>query len=138
MESSATAAPIQRADVRRGSRGVRRVRAALDRTLRSFRRQVLGIAPDEVSFDRRGFRSTEPHVRLHLERVGLSFLMGYHQALDDDRPDSLEAGLATVELPWRGFAFEGAAMALVLRDWIAPWRASRYAEFLAGPGAPHG
>jgi hypothetical protein len=48
------------------------------------------------------------------------------------------ARLATIDPAWRGFAFEGAAMALALRDRLAPWRASRFASFLAGPGAPHG
>lgn len=109
-----------------------------DRPFRGLRRALFGIQPAEVSFDRRGFQWTDAQSRAHLEHVGRTFIRGYHAALDDDRPALLAARLATVDLAWRGFAFEGAAMALLLRDWLVPWRAGRYADFLAGSGSAHG
>ena len=44
---------------------------------------------------------------------------------------------ASVTSDFRGFAYEGAAMALALLDRITPWNRSRVAGFLAGPGEPH-
>jgi hypothetical protein len=90
-----------------------------------------------VSFARRGFTWKDPAARHRLELIGSAFLDGYHAALDDDRPDSLAHRLTAVDLERRGFAFEGAAMALVLVDRLTPWRASRFEAFLAGPGSPH-
>jgi len=102
-----------------------------------LRRQVLGISPAEVRFSRRGFRSGPGLARTRLEAVGGAFVAGYHAALLDDRPLNLERHLATVPAELRGFAFEGAAMALVLIDSLTPWNRSRFTAFLAGPGAPH-
>jgi hypothetical protein len=138
MTSSSTVHPlptrISRADL---TVSVRRLCNEADRPLRRLRRALFGIRPAEVRFDRRGFQWTDAQSRAHLERVGESFVHGYHAALDDDRPAPLAARLLTVDLGWRGFAFEGAAMALVLRDWLAPWRAGRFAAFLTGPGSAH-
>jgi enediyne biosynthesis protein E3 len=113
------------------------LRVDLSPTFRRLRRMMLGIETRETSFERRGFRWRDRHARDHLERVGRTFLLGYHVALDDDRPTLLERHLASIPPVWRGFAFEGAAMALVLRDSLAPWRPSRFRAFLTGPGAPH-
>jgi hypothetical protein len=45
--------------------------------------------------------------------------------------------LAIIELEFRGFAFEGAAMGLMLLDHLRPWGNSRFRQFLSGPGEPH-
>ena len=42
-----------------------------------------------------------------------------------------------MELEWRGFAFEGAAMGLALLDFLTPWRRDRIASFLRGTGDAH-
>jgi hypothetical protein len=42
-----------------------------------------------------------------------------------------------VELDFRGFAFEGAAMGLALQDWLTPWNRGRLQNFLRGPGDVH-
>jgi hypothetical protein len=98
----------------------------------------LGIAPDETTFARRGFRGGTPEVRLHLERVGQTFLEGYHLALEEAEPEALTRQLdAAVEREWRGFAFEGAAMALALLDHLTPWRRNRWQTFVQGPGSAH-
>lgn len=98
-------------------------------------RRVLAISAQEATFARRGFRVTG--ARTHLEEIGRTFLRGYHTALGSADPSDLAASLGEVERPLRGFAYEGAAMALALRDALTPWRRGRLAEFLAGPGAAH-
>jgi enediyne biosynthesis protein E3 len=98
-------------------------------------RRLLTISAEEATFARRGFRVTG--ARTHLEEIGRTFLSGYHAALGSADPSDLTARLGEVARPLRGFAYEGAAMALALQDALAPWRRDRLAEFLAGPGAAH-
>jgi hypothetical protein len=100
-------------------------------------RAVFGISDLEVSFDRRGFRGADEPPRTHLERVGRAFVAGYMGALDDDRLGPLAARLQAVEPALRGFAYEGAGMALTLLDAFQPWRQPRLAAYLEGPAAPH-
>ncbi len=100
-------------------------------------KRLLRIPLEEVTFARRGFRATRDAVRMRLEHVGETFLEGYHAALRDEGMDELAARLSTVELEFRGFAYEGAAMALDLLDQLTPWKARRLAGFLDGPGSPH-
>lgn len=102
-----------------------------------LRRKLLGIAPEETSFARRGFRGGGGGMRERLEQVGVSFTTGYHAALEEDELPGLEDRLAAVQAEWAGFAFEGAAMGLALRDWLTPWRRDRVAGFLRGAGAAH-
>jgi hypothetical protein len=61
----------------------------------------------------------------------------YHTALQDLSTVELGCRLDAATAPhFRGFAFEGAAMALTLLDHIG-WRGGRFAGFLSGPGDPH-
>ncbi len=104
----------------------------------SLRRSLFGIAPGETSVERRGFRTDSEAMRERLERVGHCFVAGYHAALDEDRPEPLAARIeAEVEREFHGFAFEGAGMALALRDALSLRRRDRLARFLAGPGDAH-
>jgi hypothetical protein len=64
-------------------------------------------------------------------------MQGYHAALDDDALETLVIKLNTVADELRGFAFEGAAMALTLLDALTPWKQGRLQAFLRGPGIPH-
>jgi enediyne biosynthesis protein E3 len=105
--------------------------------LGSFRRRLFGLSVQETSFDRRGFRGGANGMREQLERVGTAFLAGYHAALAGDEPVALAAKLDETELEWRGFAFEGAAMGLALRDWLTPWNRGRVAALLRGAGHAH-
>jgi enediyne biosynthesis protein E3 len=98
---------------------------------------LLCIRPEEVSLVRRGFHLPRQLARFGLERVGESFLRGYHAALADGAMDALASRLDSVEAEFRGFSYEGAAMALDLLDQITPWRRSRMQSFLAGPAEPH-
>lgn len=111
------------------------------RTLASLpgrlRQRLLGLSTAEVTFTRRGFQPAETHVQQHLEHIGMAFLHGYHAALRDTHADTLARCLHTLDPERRGFAFEGAAMGLQLRDSLWPWGHRRLAAFLAGPGAEH-
>lgn len=102
-----------------------------------LRQRLLGIAPEETSFVRRGFRCRDARVRERLEQVGGAFVSGYHAALAEDRPDPLAARLAHAAPDLHGFCFEGASFALALLDFLTPWNRRRLRRFLDGPAAPH-
>lgn len=103
----------------------------------SIRKLVFGISPAETTFERRGFRGGNGGVRQRLEQIGRAFTQGYHAALENDHFEALVPRLNAVELEFRGFAFEGAAMALALLDYLTPWRRNRVESFLKGPGDAH-
>lgn len=102
-----------------------------------IRRALLGIAPREATFARRGFTSENPAVRQRLEHVGFTFLEGYHAALEAEDSQDLALRLNATEAVMRGFAFEGAAMAMALLDLLTPWRRDRVSQFLREAGAAH-
>lgn len=107
------------------------------RWLARWRRRFLGIRPAEVDFDRLGFRWGVSGVRGKLERICAAFVDGYHAALETSSVAELDPALERTPLEWRGFSFEGAAMALALLDWLTPWRRDRVARLLAGAGDAH-
>ncbi len=104
---------------------------------KSLRNRLFGLSTAETTFARRRFRGDNRAAQPRLECIGATFLYGYHTALDEDRPAALEQALASVENEMRGFAYEGAAMGLALRDLLTPWRQDRLRAFLAGPGEAH-
>ena len=102
-----------------------------------LRKRLFGISPKEATFARRGFRETEAGVQQRLEKVGYTFLRGYHAALLGAEPEALGRRLSEVDPEFRGFAFEGAAMSLALLDQLTPWKRNRLKAFLDGPGSAH-
>src|ERR1051326_7076291 len=99
--------------------------------------RFLKINPREVEFARRGFICSDPQIQARLENIGRCFLHGYHAALKDHKDqDVLSNLLDQVALEQRGFAYEGAAMALALLDGLAP-RKQRFQRFLNGAGKRH-
>jgi hypothetical protein len=98
--------------------------------------KLLSIHRREVTVVRRGFSAVKPEVRGRLEYVGTIFLVGYHAALQEDSLEELTEELERVELDYRGFAYEGAAMALALRDAMV-FGSNLLAEFMEGPGKRH-
>lgn len=102
-----------------------------------IRRRLLGLSPEETNFARRGFRGATPEMRARLEQVGATFVTGFHAALECEPTRDLADELARVDLEWRGFAFEGAAMGLALLDRLTPWPSKRVAQFLQGTGGAH-
>lgn len=101
------------------------------------RKRVFGLSPAEASFTRRGFLAGEDEARQRLEKIGTTFLSGYHFALEEITFTTLAQRLASVETEFRGFAFEGAAMGLALLDCFTPWRKDRWRTFTETFGRPH-
>lgn len=102
-----------------------------------LRKLIFSISIEEASFARRGFQGAEPGARQRLEQSGITFLTGYQAALEEDDPYALAGRLNATGAGLRGFAFEGAAMALTLLDHLTPWKRSRWLTFARGPGASH-
>jgi hypothetical protein len=96
----------------------------------AIRKVVLGISANETKFSRRGFPRAEPAVQEHLETAGRRFVEGYNAALVKTQADDLAFELNHVDAMFRGFAFEGAAMALGLLDGITPWNRRRLPRFI--------
>jgi enediyne biosynthesis protein E3 len=107
------------------------------RALGLLRKVAFGISLDEVTFARRGFRVGDPTAQQRLQQIGNIFLQGYHAVLEEDAPEALALRLRAVDAELRGFAFEGAAMALMLLDHLAVREGKRLQTFLNGPGAAH-
>jgi hypothetical protein len=102
-----------------------------------LRRRLFGIDPDEVSLSRRGIKPASDHAGERLERIGRTFVNGYHAALESADLASLTAVLDRVDIELRGFAYEGAAMGRYLLDRFCLPGGRRFNHFLAGPAAPH-
>lgn len=109
----------------------------MSRVLGTLRTGLLGISRRETTFERRGFLRCGEAQRQHLERVGATFIDGYHAALTWDVTPALTDALERVDHAFRGFAYEGAAMAMGLLDLLTPWRRDRVESFLTGAGEPH-
>jgi enediyne biosynthesis protein E3 len=98
--------------------------------------RFLKINQREVEFSRRGFTCSKADVRARLENVGRFFLRGYHAALQEADQSILAENLNHIDHRHRGFAYEGAAMAMALMDGIS-FRSNSFARFLAGDGSEH-
>jgi enediyne biosynthesis protein E3 len=99
--------------------------------------RLLRIDERETDFEVRGFAPAETSVRQALELHGRSFTAGFNEALVTPEPHALARRLDDVDEAERGFAFEGAAMALALLDLLLPGRRRRLGRFLHGPGEAH-
>ena len=105
-------------------------------SLGRLRKFLLGISLEETTFIRRGFHQGKIKAREQLEQSGRAFVQGYHLALEDDKFDVLVPRLKAVEVSFRGFAFEGAAMGLTLLDYFLP-RKQRLQAFIDTGGSAH-
>lgn len=99
--------------------------------------RLLRIDECETDFDVRGFAPAPPAVRQALELHGRSFTAGFNAAVVTAEAKELARRLEDVAEAERGFAFEGAAMALALLDLVLPGRRRRLGRLLDGPGAAH-
>jgi hypothetical protein len=98
--------------------------------------RFLNISSREVKFERRGFVCSNPAVQARLENIGRVFLQGYHAALQETDQSVLVQNLNQVDQDRRGFAYEGAAMALTLLDGIS-LRGGAFSRFASGAGKQH-
>jgi enediyne biosynthesis protein E2 len=106
----------------------------------ALRKMVLAPSMDEVSFAGRGFTpSTEDggaEQVAHLESIPRHVVLGFEFGIELGEADTL-VRLDMVEAEFRGFAYEGAAMAATVRDVMPGGGSDRLRRFLAGPAAPH-
>jgi hypothetical protein len=105
--------------------------------LRGLRTRLLNISPAETSFAVRGFHEAVPKKRRVLEQHGAAFVTGFNLALAAGDGDELADPALALPAAERGFAYEGAGMALALLDLLTLGRGRRLAAFLGGQGAPH-
>ena len=99
-------------------------------------RHLLPIDEREAEFSRRGFSCARPEVRERLEHAGVIFLRGYHAAMKISSDEALTADLEKFEPGYRGFSYEGAAMAMALQDGMVP-RSKRLKRFMIESGKQH-
>jgi len=105
--------------------------------LGTARLHVFKISGDETRFSRRGFHAGYYGIRERLERIGSVFLQGYHIALRNSRWSESVRELEDIPLDFRGFAYEGASMAIALTCAMVPGRWPRFAEWCNGPAERH-
>ncbi len=82
----------------------------------------------------RGIVARSERQQERFEAIVATFREGYHAGLDAPDQTSLARRLEQVDRALRGFAYEGAAMALVAREALNPWRRPLLAAFLAEHG----
>jgi hypothetical protein len=105
--------------------------------LGALRRGILTPSPSAVRFEVRGFPAKDRASREHLETVGRSFLTGFGHAAEHGDPAGAAPRLEAVDHLYRGFAYEGAAMAFAILDAFRLGRETRIDRFLAGNGDRH-
>lgn len=103
----------------------------------SLRNRIFAPDPRDVTFERRGFHAPNAQQQANLEKVGGMFLTGFGYGLTGRGITDIESSLESVEKPFRGFAYEGCAMALAVRDALLPARRHWVNDFLDGPAKPH-
>lgn len=106
-------------------------------TLRALRRRILTPSISETSLDVRGFHVKDDESRAILENVGRSFLSGYGHVMAASSVAAAEEPLEAVPLRFRGFAYEGAAMAAAMLDGLPFGGRGRFDALLAGRGSAH-
>jgi hypothetical protein len=91
----------------------------------------------EVDLDVRGFRPRDEDIRPALERAGHSFLDGYEIAASSSDNRELLERLELLDSERRGFAYEGAGMALAILDGIPLFHNHHLADLLESEGSRH-
>ncbi|MFK0252759.1 DUF1702 family protein [Streptomyces sp. NPDC090445] len=112
--------------------------------LGSLRRLLMAPTAIDVSFATRGFPVERNEATHRLEAIPQAVVCGFEWAIDDPgtpgpgRADTdTELRIRLMEPDLRGFAYEGAAMALTVRDAMGPGRGGRTRRLLLGPARPH-
>jgi hypothetical protein len=102
----------------------------------ALRRLLMAPSLDEVGFARRGFPVTQSAATRQLEAIPRSVVCGFEWGIEASGLTELERRLALVDAEVRGFAYEGATMACVIRDTMGR-RGTRTLDLLKGPGLRH-
>ncbi|MFB7915412.1 DUF1702 family protein [Streptomyces sp. NPDC056061] len=103
----------------------------------ALRRLVLAPSLDEVGFAGRGFDLEPTDATRRLEAVPQAVVCGFEWGISDRDLAATERRLSMVDQELRGFAYEGATMACVVRDAMGPRGGDRTRALLEGGGRPH-
>jgi len=103
------------------------------------RLRCLIFLPDqsEATFAKRGFTAPDATRQANIEKVGIKFLEGYEYGMAGRSLAAIESSLEAVEPAFRGFAYEGCAMAFAVRDGVRPAGQHWVRDLLASRGANH-
>jgi enediyne biosynthesis protein E2 len=101
--------------------------------LGAVRKRLIAPPMDVTSFAVRGFRLDTP-ARAKLEESARQFTIGFEFAIEQKGNDAIADRLEMLEAEYRGFAYEGAVMALTLRDVMSPVPGNKHVETFAGVG----
>jgi enediyne biosynthesis protein E2 len=101
--------------------------------LGAVRKRLIAPPMDVTSFAVRGFRLDSP-ARPKLEESARQFSIGFEFAIEQKGNDAIAERLELLEAEYRGFAYEGAVMALSLRDVMSPMPGNKHVETFAGVG----
>jgi hypothetical protein len=91
----------------------------------------------EVTWEARGFYAPDPARQANLEKVVAKFLEGFAYGMGGRSLSDMESSLEMIEPTFRGFAYEGCAMALAVRDGITLGNRHWVRDLLASRGAAH-
>ncbi|WP_338018290.1 DUF1702 family protein [Streptomyces taklimakanensis] len=104
--------------------------------LGALRRLAMAPSLGEVSFAGRGFAVEATESTRRLEAIPQAVVCGFEWGIEDRDPADTERRLAMVDPEVRGFAYEGATMACVIRDAMGP-NGHRARTLMEGGGRPH-
>jgi hypothetical protein len=104
---------------------------------RALRRKLITPSTSNTSLEVRGFHVKNEAAQELLETIGSTFLNGYAIAAEARTPAEAAVRLDAIPRQFRGFAYEGATMALAVLDGLPLGAPRRVERFLAGPGDPH-
>ncbi|MFJ9887123.1 DUF1702 family protein [Streptomyces sp. NPDC091287] len=102
----------------------------------SLRRLLMAPSLREVSFAGRGFPVAETAATRQLETIPQTVVTGFEWGIESKELWETERRLSLVDPEVRGFAYEGAVMASVIRD-AMPGRGGRTRALLQGAGRRH-
>src|SRR5690349_15247157 len=103
----------------------------------SLRRLALTPSLEAVGFAARKFPVAPSPTVTALERIPQTVICGFEWGIEVRGQAELERRLDLLEPGVRGFGYEGATMALTVRDAMAGGRGRRAQALLTGPGVPH-
>jgi len=107
-------------------------------TLGSIRRRLLTPQLREVTFAKRGFPAAPAATTAHLEAIPEAVICGFEWGIDARDQWEVERRLDLIDAEQRGFAYEGATMALTVLDAMGrPGHGHRTRDLLRGPGSRH-
>jgi hypothetical protein len=102
----------------------------------AVRKRLVTPPPTEVSFTERGFDTENAPAREHLETSALQFMVGFEFGIEQKSYSDVVLRLEMLEREYRGFGYEGAAMAMTIKDVMSPRPGNRHTERFMSEYAP--